>query len=634
MRLILALPWVGIGLALYCAILLLSIPMPVALHGALPTVVLVAALAAGSGALLAPRLQRPTQAGLGVLFVVVMAVFGLSLKSIWNDLATTQWFTLGLIPHNDAADFFQSAHDLLRQGSFQTAHGRPAHVALLAALFHATGLNLQASVALLTGAGAVGCWLASAMVWRQLGLGAAAMLAASLFAFALPHVGSVATETSGFIAGTVAFVALWEAARSLRPMWFHVGMTALSVAICLRVGVPFLLPAMLAWAGLHFRRNHAFGVRTPLIAALIVAAVFAGHGALGKRIVSSTGGSFANAPDIIYSLVSRGKESMGLYSESQVLDNARWLQIFKDHPELRGMKGKRQVDRKWEIVVDDLTEHPFALAIGSLLEWNKYFFSAKILNFWQNPVLRAIMLIFLVIGMVAVIKRRHEPLASLILWGNLGIFLSVPLHIGGGERVYAAGTAFTAALVAYGFWFAASYFAAPKDPGTPVAERAVLPAIGAAGLALGLAVIAYGVLHAGNSYSMKPPPPTCRAGDRAGVAVLAAGSLIRIDADDRHHEFSGLAVRHADLLAAGRQRPDVKILRRVAPVIENHPRSLTILLAFDLIDGATRLVFLPRAGLPPLGRLIVFCRPASGAGIATRVRVLGATGGATLAPPK
>lgn len=77
-------------------------------------------------------------------FAVLMGFFALTLKTAIGDSIGTPWVMLGLIPVQDAADYYGEAVDLLTRGAIETLRGRTIHSAILATLLGATGFSLHA----------------------------------------------------------------------------------------------------------------------------------------------------------------------------------------------------------------------------------------------------------------------------------------------------------------------------------------------------------------------------------------------------------------------------------------------------------------------------------------------------------
>ncbi len=57
-------------------------------------------------------------------FAVLMGFFALTLKTAIGDSIGTPWVMLGLIPVQDAADYYGEAVDLLTRGAIETLRGR------------------------------------------------------------------------------------------------------------------------------------------------------------------------------------------------------------------------------------------------------------------------------------------------------------------------------------------------------------------------------------------------------------------------------------------------------------------------------------------------------------------------------
>lgn len=114
---------------------------------------------------------------------------------------------LGLLPVQDAADYYGEAVDLLTRGAIETLCGHTIHSAILATMLAATGFSLHAVALIPTCAAGISTALAGISVWRSLGTAPALMAVAFLRAFYHYFIGSTMTETTGFAAGALAFAA-------------------------------------------------------------------------------------------------------------------------------------------------------------------------------------------------------------------------------------------------------------------------------------------------------------------------------------------------------------------------------------------------------------------------------------------
>lgn len=520
--------WAVLGAGLFTIAVLALPPMPNGWFAKLPSWPVFAALLLLAASLWRDRIARPGRLATVAAFSVLMLFFALTLRAAISDATGVPWVMLGLFPVQDAADYYGEAVGLLTTGVINTVRGRTIHSAILAALLGASGFSLYAVALIQTCAAALATALAGIAFWRNLGAVPALIAVSFLYAFNHYFVGSTMTETTGFVAGTLAFAILCEAVRLDSRSLFLIGLAALSFALSVRVGPLFLLPALILWSGYGFRGARRYDLRVAALALCVVAAVFAANGALNARLAPTSGGSFGNAPDSIYALVAKGKAMLGLRPKESLLAQTRWLQIYADYPELKKLPLEARVARKFEIMYDELLHYPHAAIVGALPEWNNYFFNTQILPFvssYGNHIARSIAAVLAVIGLIVVCRPRGDRLRGFALAGNLGIFASVPFLIGGETRVYAATMGFTALLAAFGMAFVASRLRRdfqPADDGE--AGFAVAP-LAAGGIGLMLIPIALGATVYAAAFPPVAAPLACRTDERAMLLRQSAGAM-------------------------------------------------------------------------------------------------------------
>ena len=472
-------------------------------------------------------LSRPTGFRIAAAYAAIMLFFAVTLRAAISDSTGVPWVILGLLPVQDAADYYGEALDLLTRGEIETLRGRTIHSAILATLLGATGFSLHAVALIQTCAAGFSAALAGISVWRSLGAAPALMVVAFLYSFYHYFVGSTMTETTGFVAGTLAFAILCEAVRLRVRLLFLVGLAALAFALSVRVGPLFLLPALILWSGYGYRGMRRYDFRMPVMAVCVVGAVFAANNALNARLAPTSGGSFANGPDSIYALVASGKAMLGLKPADTLLENTRWLQIYRDFPELNDMPLDEKVARKFEIMYDQLLWFPHAIVVGAIPEWNNYFFSLQIMPFqssYGNRIARTIVVLFTVIGLIAVCRPKGSMLRWFGLVSNLGIFASVPFLIGGETRVFAATLGYTAMLPAFGVSVTAARIGKVFAPSSAGGAGHAVVLASVAGIALLLVPIAFGAYVYAAAFPRETAPAACRAGERGMVYWPSQGA--------------------------------------------------------------------------------------------------------------
>lgn len=400
--------------------------------------------------ILAPVSGRALLTGLlgcGVIFAIATV---LHLWSVGHEGRSAILF--GIYPYSDAGQFYSDTQRLLVGLPFESASRRPLHAALTTALLRLSGNDLR--VALMTWAVFLG--LATGLYTYEAKRLAGTRVAFVVFAicafFQRRFAGFIATEAMGFCLAAPAFVLLVRAAQRFERASFGVGLFALSLALLARAGPMFVVPAVLAWGTLQDssprERAKTFGVGT-----LAVAVATLANGALGKRV--SSGVTFFDLPSNLYAALHRGN-----FEDLTAL-----------HPSVLALPPEQRFIAMMRIVGEDAWTHPM-LVVKSVAASVVGFFTSPHGAFsyvWTNPddhvledgsmvkrlieergitgplshwvheqgvysLLNAAVMgalggafaIVLAISIAKLVRRRTQPVPSLLLFVIAGLLLSVP----------------------------------------------------------------------------------------------------------------------------------------------------------------------------------------------------------------
>ncbi|MBT6272599.1 MAG: hypothetical protein HOI95_00505 [Chromatiales bacterium] len=579
--------WLAVAPFIYAACLMAP-TLPQGIYGTLPAHATLAALLVGAYECIRRRTVAPRGHALGAYCVLMALLFGFAQRAMWGDWTGNPWVWHGLLPWADSGDYFAEAFGLLINGEYETLRGRALHTVTLAGLLHLSGFDLGLLSSLVTAGAASATALAGYCVWRSHGLGAAAIWSAMMFAFFHYFLGSLMTETLGYIYGALAFALLWESIQRPSSRWFVAALAAVTVAQCVRVGPLFVLPAlalfaMFAWRTTKGRVHWRLGAGCIV---LVVAVLFA-HGQLNRALAPTSGGSFANAADSIYRLVRQGEVRLGKVPASTLRGSAPWLQIYDDNPGLAQMPQEARVAKKKEILVEAVKRSPLAAMAGAGREWNEYFFDFQFLPFpslYDNDLAALAMAILTAIGLLSVAWPRANRYRWLVLAGNVAIFASVPFLVGGQTRVYAATMGFTAILTALGF-VGLCRLRPPED--APSANQTYYLSGGALAtlITAGLAT----PLLLGGTLKTQLPMPSCPPGGTPHLII--SGEPLRLDAkDDQRHAVSQARLQSA--AAGGRKRAPDWLSKAVAARLQRAKTPLDMYSGVDIVSGDKVLFFL------------------------------------------
>ena len=381
------------------------------------------------------------------LVLVTLFVF-LGQALITGQGVPTRWLAWGRFPLGDASDFLSNAVVLIQNGEFISIRGRPLSSAYIAGLWRSVGFDL----ALLSIASSALCGIALFYFARValicFGLAGGCVAVAVAGDFLHEHLGAASTEPVGFLVGTSACALLFAAAMKRSATLFALGVGTLMLAFLMRAGALFIIPFLLL---LPFLMPMTGKVRLRWVGggvAAVVAASIWHISAVNTFTPDSPG--FVNAPKSWYAIIAMGDEALGIRPPGSIRNEARWVQIFDDHPGLRDLPMEQQGERFVEIVTTAALERPQSVFVGSLLEYKDQVFRAGLFRFVDNKPIRALMFAIFLAGFVLALRNmRRDPVAALISLSCFGLFLSIPFLHGGENRVHIATAGLLAGTIGY-----------------------------------------------------------------------------------------------------------------------------------------------------------------------------------------
>ncbi len=424
----------------------------------------------------------------------------------------------GLLPWNDAAGYFNCARTVIDGGPLDSfCQRRPHYSGYLTGLFALTGERLQLTLLLQAGIIAIATFLFVRLLSKRWGFAAALMGLATIAAFAGEYSITTLTENLGLPLGLVAVAFLLAGAQSQRTGVLAFGAFLLAVAINARAGAFFVLPFLVLWPLVLGDLGRAARIRLAAILLVSIAAGFVVGPVLSTLLGGDPGTTHANFSYTIYGIAAGGKG---------------WLHIYQVHPDLVA-KSLSEAERAanvygvtWELFID----RPDLTLQGLLKGFLKYL--ERILKYVPWLPVRVVVVLCWLVGVVAIVRRRRTPEASLLGLMALGIALSAPiLAFDAGLRIYAATIAVDAAIVAFGGSVIVSRLVRRRAPPDPVAARWPVPgrALWGFAMALLLAVFALPIaLRTGAAPATfaAPQPGVCAAGEIAVPARLGRSSPV------------------------------------------------------------------------------------------------------------
>jgi hypothetical protein len=365
-------------------------------------------------------LRLPERWRTPVAFVAGGALFGLALAGLWASGQSEPYVVSGLIPYNDAATYYIDANRLLDGSLLSDASSRrPLSIGLLGALLGLTGRNLQNASAILVFFEAVACTYMALEIRRAKGAAAGAITFWIAFLFARRFVGTTMTETLGLTLGALALAFFCRGVGFKRLAYILSGLFLLTLALNVRAGAFFILPVIVIWVGWLFRESRPFAWKQVIFAGVIVFAGF-GVNSLVLRLIGTPGGvAFGNFSESLYGLASGGE---------------RWAFVYDQHPETRFMPEKERYEQIYRMAFDLIRENPMGIVQGSLRQWGLLFSDTWFSVYSYvggedtagNRDIHWVIYALCLVALVQMIRKRKDPLYSLLLVCILGIFLSVP----------------------------------------------------------------------------------------------------------------------------------------------------------------------------------------------------------------
>jgi hypothetical protein len=547
----------------------------------------------------------------------------------------------GVMPWNDANDYFVAAQQLVLKGRWEERIGawnsrRPLNAAFLASRLLVTNLDLRSALVIQAILLGVACFLAARVVARDLGLAAGVALFAGLYSFASFGVETTLSESLGVTLGALAFTVLWNAVRD-RQAWLAVaGLFMLSLAFDARAGTFLLVLALPLWFARSFRGSRRLNMK---LLGATVAAVIAGFSIsylLAIELHGEPRNVNGNTYSSLYGLATGDTGYQHVYTdypeighltevEANVFIRRKVIEQVIEHPAtaLRGVgrSGRDYLDASRNQILAPVEEQPFArdaLYIGAALIG-----ALVLIRRWRSSSWRPVLLDLALFGSVIVAvpvlfgvwgsEAGHYPtwlalvtvalgyLAYIVLgtgrarnalWcfvgvSSVAVCASVPLVpiIDAGPRVYAATAPFFAVAIAGAVAIIDCALARSPVTATRNARLEYERPWWSVALAGGIAAAAVVVtpLAALAASSPEPPTRTCPDGQRA--EAFTGGVAIKIVAPG--------AKRHIDEIDLTRSNPpapgDERLSQGLAPgktilsaVALSHPHWFPWMI---LVDG-------------------------------------------------
>lgn len=399
----------------------------------------------------------------------VASLFALGLAGVWASGQTQSILLSGLIPLSDAVNYYVDALRIQHGtniGDFSAM--RPFFAGFLSVLLWLTGGNLMAAAGILTAIAGVSCYLASREIQRTHGSEAAVLFLTLMFLYFRHHSGTTMSESLGVSTSLLGVALIWRGMSEAKQWAVLSGIGMIALALNVRPGAMFVLPALLLWGAWVFRGGKTLSVKFLVFGAGLILAVFALNRLMITLLAGADAAAFSNFSWALYGLASGGNS---------------WNYVFEAHPELSLLDDEEVTPAIYKLAIELMIRQPSLLAKGALHFWsmffsntwyNAYSFAAGN-NYWVNEAARWGLYLLNALSVVQWLRDRKDPFSNLALLAALGVLASVPFvpptHAYR-VRLYAATIPFFGLLPAMGLFWLRERFSHPPAQTTPSDDRA------------------------------------------------------------------------------------------------------------------------------------------------------------------
>lgn len=361
-----------------------------------------------------------------ISFTLVLILFALPLVYIWNTGESTLGRVGGLLPASDSAGYFRVANIVLDGRSIGLRWVRPLFPSFLSVILGLTQRNIMASQVLITALVATSCFLLSREIKQVWGSLVAVFTLIGTFWFYQGFIGAFMTESLGLALGSLSLAVLLRSATQQKFGLALAGITLLTVAMCARIGAILILPLLLIWGGILFRRTSRFSWFFFLAGGILFVTGLGLNSWIGNYISEGNQESFGNYSYVLYGLLTGGN----------------WRSIFADYPDIATSPKSAQLI--YQYCFEIIRQDPMSLVRGILRAFKVLLVqgSFDLLNLtplWSSKRgLAVVVRVFLLVGLIGCAwrarsifdrtgNRLHSASNALLLTFIIGTLLSAPL---------------------------------------------------------------------------------------------------------------------------------------------------------------------------------------------------------------
>jgi hypothetical protein len=553
------------------------------------------------GAMVYVALRFAQGPGRILTLALISAWFALPLAGLWGSGYTHTTILSGLIPVQDASDYYTDALRLISGLDYSSFSARrPLFAGSLAVLLFFTNHNLMTALAILGFFSAVACFLAAIELHKTHGAEAATLMLALLFLFYRTHIGAVMSENIGFSLGVIGFAVIWRGISQGKLPAIGLGLFISTLALNARAGAFLVLPALIIWWAWSFKQpNRWISPKVLALGTTIVISGFLANYLMVKILAVESGVLFGNFSYTLYGLAAGGEG---------------WGHVFTVHPEVDLLEEPEQSNRVYQLAFELMLAHPDGLLTGAIRYWWAFLFSEpwysaySFVHFENQAVnlgTHAGLYLLCLVGLAKLFQSPADPFASLLAAATLGIFASVPFAPPSDAyfmRAHAAMIVVLSILPAAGFVFILERLRInihrSLDPDVPG-----LGFTGWFGLLIIVPLLLGPLAIQSAGHTPKYVAISCGEGMSSVYLRLDPGAAINVidTSTDRLHSMLNYEARNFRRSVHGLS--DVFLIERLDKL--EAPRALFFSLNFATHDKV--MIFIPSHELPPPGLLLGLC---------------------------
>jgi hypothetical protein len=475
-----------------------------------------------------PSVQRNQMLAFGALFLSLIILWW-----TWRGGLSDGSLIVGVLPYSDAGGYFSDAQKILAgQPISDFASRRPLFAASFAGLLGIAGNDLQAALLLTTLLVMAALLLCVRLLPTPHVLTTVFVLV--IFLYYRRFIGTTLTEQLGLALGLMAFGCLVRGVRGRSRLLIAGGMFLLALALNARAGAFFILPLLMLWFA-HLEATPGRIISWKWLAVL-VAAVAVGF-ATNRAVLLLMGGqgaaAFSNFAYTFYGLVYGGD----------------WTLAYAQHPELAALPDNAHAAAIFSLALQHIQEQPTALIVGAIRAWTVFLPTAYVFGASLHPVAITLVPYFVLsvlaaFGLLACVRNRRDPVASMMLVALVGIWISVPFvppWDSDQMRAYAATIPFLAwlpALGAQGLWAVETW--AMPDPPSEQENAVAFAVLGIVAVVLVCLVLPMAVRGSLPAVPTKAPATACPSGFSDVTAMLLPGTLQGVGTDEERPDIKSV----------------------------------------------------------------------------------------------